>query len=430
MGKKDIFEKKEVEKKLHREALHDVKLSEMLNTEKAGFIETEPGVKTSEITQKEILKNVSQRVKEMCFNLDIEGPAYVRYTSNGRHLAIRNDSGFISSIDTHNMKLHFEDDFKERIYDMSYLHTEDYIAVAQENCLFVYNKQGVELHAVRANSKARKLEFLPYHFLLVSACADGKLKYLDTTNGEIVSKIYIKDKEVTCLKQNKRTAIVYTGHRNGVVSLWSPNSEDYLARILTHKNMVSSIEIDRTGTYLYTTGVDSTVNVWDIRNTYSPVNSTKIYSSASCTSLSQYGLLAVGSKNKVRIYKDLEKVNSSDNLYLQHKEVGSKITSLAFRDYEDILTVGHLSGIVNIVVPGSGDPTYDSYEDCPFDTKDQKKEKEIKRLLDKIPYQLITLEQKLVTDDEKKPPESNQQESNPQQSKSEVGSALDRFKEA
>lgn len=423
MGKRDIFEKKEIEKKLQREALHDVKLSEMLNTERTGSIEAD---NTEEITQKEILKNVSQKVKEMCFSLNLEGPAYVRYTSNGRHLSIRNDCGFISSFDTHTMSLHFEDDFKERLYDMSYLHNEDYIAVAQESCLFVYNKKGVELHAVRANSKARKLVFLPYHFLLVSACADGKLKYLDTTNGEIISKIYIKDKEITSLKQNKRTAIVYTGHRNGVVSLWSPNSESYLARILTHKNMVSNVEIDRSGTYLYTTGVDSKVNVWDIRNSYKPVSSTNIFGSASCTSLSQNGLLAVGTKNRVKIFKDLEKTNVSDNLYLNHSEVGSKITSLAFRDYEDILTVGHMSGISNIVVPGAGDPTYDSYEDCPFDSKDQKREKEVKRLLDKIPYQLITYEQKIVAEEERieidKPKAKDE-------GKSRQRTALDRFKE-
>ncbi|EOB13795.1 hypothetical protein NBO_58gi001, partial [Nosema bombycis CQ1] len=152
MGKRDIFEKKELEKKLYREAIHDVKLSEILNTEKKGFIEVEDKKKTYEITQNELLKNVSQKVKEMCFKLNLEGPIYVKYTDNGRHLAIRNDSGFVSSLDTHTMKLHFEEDFKDKLYDMSYLHNEDYIAVAQESCLFIYNKQGVELHAVRENS--------------------------------------------------------------------------------------------------------------------------------------------------------------------------------------------------------------------------------------------------------------------------------------
>nr|XP_013180882.1 unnamed protein product [Papilio xuthus] len=361
----------------------------------------------------------------MCFKLNLEGPIYVKYTDSGRHLAIRNDSGFVSSLDTHTMKLHFEEDFKEKLYDMSYLHNEDYIAVAQESCLFIYNKQGVELHAVRENNKAYKLEFLPYHFLLVSACADGKLKYLDTTNGKMVSKIYIKDKEVSCLRQNKRSAIIYTGHKNGIVSLWSPNSESYLAKIMTHKNMVSGLEIDRTGTYLYTTGVDASVNVWDIRNTYASVNSSKLFNAVSCTSLSQNGILAVSSKNNIKIYKDLEKKSSEDYLYLAHKEPGSRITSLCFRDYEDILTVGHMSGLNNLIVPGSGDPTYDSYESCPFDSKDQKREKEVKRLLDKIPYQLITYEQKLIAEEEKKEEPLKQKEETVRVHKT----ALDRFRD-
>ncbi|KAK6089442.1 hypothetical protein P3W45_001579 [Vairimorpha bombi] len=399
MSKKLIQEKIQKDKKLSKIAQNEAMLYEMLNTEESGYIETTGKEKTTDLSQDIIKKNVSQKVSEMCFSLNMDnGPVYCKYTRDGRYMNIRNNEGYFSSIDTNKMNVFFEENVDDTVYDMTYLHNEDFIALAQTNFVFIYNKQGTEVHAVRENKNVKKLEYLPYHFLLVSSSSDGFLRYQDTTNGKFVGTVFIKDKHITDLKQNKSTAVVYTGHKNGVVSLWSPNSKNYLSKILCHKTSVSNIEIDRTGTYLYTTGIDSTIKVWDIRKTYKPVNSCNTRYSFTSTSLSQRSILAASYGDNIQIYKNLSTANNKDVLYLKHKEPGKNISSLSFKNYEDILTIGHTKGVSNIIVPGSGDPTYDTLEDSPFITTRQKQDREIKMLLDKIPHTLISKNPFMIED--------------------------------
>ena len=81
-------------------------------------------------------------------------------------------------------------------------------------------------------------------------------------------------------------------------------------------------------------------------------------------------------------------------LYLTHPIPHRPLTSIRFVPYQDILTVGHSSGISTILVPGSGEPNFDSTEADPFENKKARREKEVKALLDKVsamfsPIQII-----------------------------------------
>lgn len=79
--------------------------------------------------------------------------------------------------------------------------------------------------------------------------------------------------------------------------------------------------------------------------------------------------------------------------YMKHKIPGSghQIASTKFVPFEDVLGLGYTEGYSSIVVPGSGEANFDAYEANPFETKKQTQEGLVKKLLEKLPIQSISL---------------------------------------
>ena len=73
-------------------------------------------------------------------------------------------------------------------------------------------------------------------------------------------------------------------------------------------------------------------------------------------------------------------------LYLTHPVPHRPLTSLSFCPYHDVLTIGHNAGLSSILVPGSGEPNFDSAEADPFENKRARREREVKSLLDKVRF--------------------------------------------
>lgn len=337
------------------------------------------------LTQDRILKNVNLYTREKAFSLSLEnGPYNVNYTQNGTHLLVRNQSGSISAFNTQHLSLSFDIDVFDKVYDAKWLHNEHYFAAAQENALYIYNHAGVELHAVRDIVRPRMLEFLPYHFLLSTVNDNARMKYLDTSMGTVIADLFIKDKNIMSMKAGPTTGVMYLGGSTGTVSLWAPSQNDFLMKVNCHSAGVTNIEIDRTGSKLITTGLDNKLNIHDMRNTYKPLKTVKTKTNIHKTALSQMNMLAISHGNKVTVLKDFEM------LYTKERMPGV-ISSLEFCSHEDILAVGHEKGITTLVVPGCGDPIYDSNECSPFMTKQQRQSLEVKRLLEKVPYDMISL---------------------------------------
>lgn len=133
------------------------------------------------------------------------------------------------------MKLISVDNVINKRLMFRYLHNETMFAVAQKKYLYIYDNNGIEIHCVRRQMDINRLDFLPYHFLLVSVVREinspaiesrdqavfalqndhGELKYQDVSTGSFVAEYKTKKGPCDVMVHNPYNAIVLLGHHNG-----------------------------------------------------------------------------------------------------------------------------------------------------------------------------------------------------------------------
>lgn len=121
------------------------------------------------------------------------------------------------------------------------------VAVAQKNYTYIYDNQGIEIHCLKRLAGIRRLEFLPYHFLLIAMADNGFMYYLDASVGEIVASYPTHRGSLNVVCQNPSNATILTGHTTGCVSMWIPTEKTPVIKMLCHNSGVKSISVDRTG---------------------------------------------------------------------------------------------------------------------------------------------------------------------------------------
>ncbi|CAD1469022.1 unnamed protein product, partial [Heterotrigona itama] len=337
----------------------DTARTELLLTGDYGCLEADCGEVTVQYTQKQIVDNVDITAAAKRFTLNLEfGPYYIKYTKNGRHLVLGGRKGHVAALDWVTKKLACEINVMESIHDVSWLHIET------------------------------MLEFLPYHFLLASGSKEGYLAWLDVSIGKFVNSFNSRVGKIAVMTQNPSNAVLCVGDSKGVVSMWSPNNKNPLAKMLCHTQTVAACAVHPYGTYMATSCPDRSVKIWDIRQLAGPVHNYYVRAPVQHLSYSQTGQLAMAMGNVVEIYR-----SSTDEMkpYMRHRADWT-VTSMQFCPYEDILGIGTIREVSSLLIPGSGEPNFDGLETNPFQTTTQRREAEVKALLDKIQPELICLD--------------------------------------
>lgn len=385
-------EKMKVTKDKFQRRIEATAKAEKRLVENTGFVapDEEDHSLTYSIRQKDIAESVDLAAATKHFELKLPrfGPYHIDYTDNGRHLVIGGRKGHLAALDWQTKHLHFEQSVMEKVSDVKFLHTENFIAVAQKNYTYVYDNLGTELHCLKTMYDTARLEFLPHHFLLVGSSRNSFLNYVDVSVGKQVASFATKSGTLDVMCQNPANAIIHTGHTNGTVSLWSPNSKEPLVKILTHLSAVKGIAVDDQGNYMATTGLDRKCRIWDVRM-FRQLHAYSLPFGVSNVAISQKMNVACAVGNHVQVFRGMHNGTCKEP-YLVHN-CGGVVTDLRFVPWEDVLGIGHAGGFTSMLVPGAGDPNVDTLRSNPYETKSQRKEREIKQLLDKIQPELISL---------------------------------------
>ena len=389
-----------------RKAAVAAKNAELLQTHSAGLLEPEtPLERTWQVRQAEIQDAVPVETAKKGFELRLDeqlGPyAVAEYTRNGRDLLLASRKGHVACMDWRDGRLGCEMQLGETVRDACWLHNNQTFAVAQKKCVFIYGRDGVELHRLAKHSEAAHLEFLPYHFLLASASIGGVLRYTDTSTGTSITSIATKLGPTTALTQNRSNAILHMGHEGGTVTLWSPNTSNPLVKLLPHRGPVRAIAIDRAGKYMVSAGQDRRLAIWDLRM-YKELRTGCLRQPGSTLSISDRNLTAVGWSTHIDVFSaDLLTASEAPPMstrYMHWGGDGIAVSRAQFCPFEDILGIGHARGFASILVPGAGEPNPDllEYGTNPFETPAQRSETEVRSVLEKLQPDMISLEADFV----------------------------------
>uniref|UniRef100_A0A7S3DE57 BING4 C-terminal domain-containing protein n=1 Tax=Palpitomonas bilix TaxID=652834 RepID=A0A7S3DE57_9EUKA len=368
-------------------AMNDIALPE-----EAGFLEAEGREKTYKYTQDEIKQNVDEQSASKIFDLDLDafGPYSMDFTRNGRYLLLGGEKGHVALMDWSRHHLVKEFNVQDRVRDVHFLHNETMFAVAQKKYVYIYDKQGVELHALKHHLDPLALDFLSFHFLLTSIGETGMLKYQDVSTGQVVAELKTKLGRTKVMRHNPYNAVMHVGHANGVVTMWSPNMTTPLVKMMCHKGPITSLAVRKDGHQMATTGLDGQMKIWDLRN-YKVLQEYFTTSPACSVDFAQKDVVAVGFNSHVQLWQSPG--GSKQNApYLTHRLPGKQVGKVRFCPYEDVLGISHSRGYSSIMVPGSGEPNFDAFEANPFQNKKQRQEAEVRGLLEKLRPEMIVLD--------------------------------------
>ncbi|KAK4535962.1 hypothetical protein CDCA_CDCA06G1987 [Cyanidium caldarium] len=449
-----------------REAAQRTAATELLHfdADRAGLVQPESELekRTAHLTQRDIVQCASGYARRGRFILDLESydaarasnaarklaqssssvrslqqlaPSYrARYSASSRVLLLGGrHNGHVVVLDWRAKRLMAPElHLGETVRDVTMLHSDGLFATAQHRYVYIYDAAtGAQIHCLREHAYPQSLAFLRHHLLLLSINEAGVLRYTDVSRGTQAAECSTHlGRPTAYLAVSPYNGVALTGHRNGVVQLWSPAAPaEPLAQILAHPSAggVAAVAADASGRWVVTAGVsDGRVKVWDARRLFAPLHTHRPVGGGSITSLdtSQTGMLAAGfsAAGRVTVWRQAgvpdehhpdaphRRSEPSSSIIepvwqtrVGHGRSGVAVCSVAFCPYEDVLGIGHSGGFESCLVPGAGASQFDAREPNPFMGKRQRREAEVRALLEKLPPESIALDPNFIGTVERDP---------------------------
>jgi U3 small nucleolar RNA-associated protein 7 len=265
--------------------------------------------------------------------------------------------GHVALMDWREKELITEINLREKIRCGTFLHSQEMFALAQKQHLFVYDKQGTEIHKL---PESHGLEYLPYHFLLASL-GTNKLSYYDTSTGFVVAE-HTSRQPYTAIRQNPSNGIIGLSTAKGTVEWWTPGMGRPAVQIF-----VGSSVVDMGFHKEYMVTASNVIKIWDTRRLDQAVFTYPTKRVVSGVEISAMGLLAVNYGFELEMWKDVFGVKQT-HPYMKHPATGKNINNMRFVPFEDVLGLGLHQGTIpltpgfsSLIIPGSGDPNYDTF---------------------------------------------------------------------
>lgn len=389
----------------------------LLHTEQSGFLAPEKDLeKTLHVTQAEIKSQVDlATAAKSAFRLDLSSSNLSPYTSatysrSGRSLLIASRKGHVSMCNWRHKTLNCELHLNETVRSATFLHNDAFFALSQKEFAFIYDSSGSQVHVLRSHREPGAIVSLPHHLLLATisapTMAHSDLVYTDTSNGEVIGRRDFGQRSLglyaaTSASVNLANGVIHLAHNSGAVSMWSPTVERPLARVFCHGGGVRHVAMMPSGDAMVTVGADAIVKVTDLR-TFRTRTSWRLPAVPTALTTSQRELIALSFGATVQVWaipgSSAAKAAKVEGLapYMTETFSGKRTTNLDFCPFEDFLAVCHSNGVFSMIVPGSGEATFDTSAPNPYETRKQRRENVVRSLLDKLPPSTIALNSSFV----------------------------------
>jgi U3 small nucleolar RNA-associated protein 7 len=365
------------------------------------------------ISQQDIAQGVDLQTQQKRYSLVLDklGPYNISFSMNGTHLLLAGLRGHMANIRWKSFQLEGETQLKDRISDATFLVDHSMTAVAQKRYVYMYTKDGTEMHLLSKMANMDRLAYLPRHMLLAATSSTfSTMQYLDISTGEEVgTKVPAVVRDPTsCLAVNSSNGVVATCDLRGIVKFWSPAVVDPLLQLKGHKGVIEDIRFHPNGRFFVTLGGDHKMKVWDCR-TLRTLEEYAITYSFHTLDIASSGLVALGGGTNVHIWKDMFTSAKPSSPYMKFGlGYGNVASQVRFCPFEDVVGVGHSRGFTSLLVPGSGEANPDFYYANPHETERHRKERVVANLLDKLPPDTISMDIQMPGVNEKRLAEYNE----------------------